>query len=161
VAVSQNLIENVQLRGSPRFARRNVRNKYLPHSADKGGFVFAADFAILVAVPIVETCLAHGALHCPKPRASSRRGRMATKLRSRNHVYARHHQPKYLSAIWTRPLLGDPPQQIKEIDPETRHVVQNIYFCRVEKIDGELYSSEFVTFQVVKDPIKETKRVAN
>jgi hypothetical protein len=31
----------------------------------------------------------------------------------------------------------------------------------VEKIDGELYSSEFVTFQVVKDPIKETKRVAN
>ena len=65
VAVSQNLIENVQLRGSPRFARRNVRNKYLPHSADKSVSVFAADFAILVAVPIVETCLAHAALHCP------------------------------------------------------------------------------------------------
>ena len=43
----------------------------------------------------------------------------------------------------------------------TRHVVQNMYLCRVEKIDGELYNSEFVTFQAVKDPIKETKKVAN
>ena len=47
------------------------------------------------------------------------------------------------------------------VDPETRDVVQNIYLCRVEKIDGELYNSEFVTFQAVKDPIKETKKVAN
>jgi hypothetical protein len=41
------------------------------------------------------------------------------------------------------------------VDPEIRDV------CRVEKIDGELYHSEFVAFQAVKDPIKETKRVAN
>ena len=46
------------------------------------------------------------------------------------------------------------------VDPETRDVVQNIYLCRVEKIDGELYNSEFVTFQASKNPIKETKRVA-
>jgi hypothetical protein len=41
------------------------------------------------------------------------------------------------------------------VDPEIRDV------CRMEKIDGELYYSEFVAFQAVKDPIKETKRVAN
>jgi hypothetical protein len=46
------------------------------------------------------------------------------------------------------------------VDPETRDVVQNIYLCRVEKIDGELYNSEFVTFQASKNPIEETKRVA-
>ena len=33
-------------------------------AADEGVSMFAADFAILVAVAIVETCLAHAALHC-------------------------------------------------------------------------------------------------
>jgi len=32
--------------------------------ADGGVSVFAADFAVPVAVAIVETCLAHAALHC-------------------------------------------------------------------------------------------------
>ena len=47
------------------------------------------------------------------------------------------------------------------IDPQTRDVVQNIYLRKVEKIDGELYNTEFATFEAVKDPIKEAKRAAN
>ena len=43
------------------------------------------------------------------------------------------------------------------VDPETRDVVQNIYLRKVEKIQGELYNSEFATFEAVKDPIKEGK----
>ena len=38
VAVSQNLTENVQLRARRASLSVNVRNKYLPHSADKGCF---------------------------------------------------------------------------------------------------------------------------
>jgi hypothetical protein len=52
--------------------------------ADGGVSVFAADFTILVAVAIVETCLAM--LLSIVPTASSRRDRMATKLRSRNGI---------------------------------------------------------------------------
>src|ERR1700716_4072859 len=40
----------------------------LTQRADEGVSVFAADFAILVAVAIVETCLAHAALHCSRNR---------------------------------------------------------------------------------------------
>jgi hypothetical protein len=58
-------------------------------------------------------------------------------------------------------LEWESPRGPMSVHPETRDVIQNIYLCRVEKIDGELYNSEFVTFQAVKDPIKETKRVAN
>jgi hypothetical protein len=46
--------------------------------------VLVADFAILVAVAIVETGLAHAALHCAhSPTASSRLNQMATNPRSR------------------------------------------------------------------------------
>jgi hypothetical protein len=38
VAVSQNLIETVQLRARRSSFSVNVRNKYLTHSADKGCF---------------------------------------------------------------------------------------------------------------------------
>src|SRR5438552_14995973 len=38
----------------------------LSQRADEGVSVFAADFAILVAVAIVETCLAHAGLHCSR-----------------------------------------------------------------------------------------------
>jgi branched-chain amino acid transport system substrate-binding protein len=47
------------------------------------------------------------------------------------------------------------------IDPETRDVIQNIYLRTVEKIEGELYNSELATFEAVKDPLKEAKRIAN
>jgi branched-chain amino acid transport system substrate-binding protein len=43
------------------------------------------------------------------------------------------------------------------IDPETRDIVQNIYIRKVEKVDGELYSVEFATFEAVKDPGKTKK----
>ena len=58
-------------------------------------------------------------------------------------------------------LAWESPRGPMSIDPETRDVVQNIYLRKVEKIDGELYNSEFETFEAVKDPIKEAKRVAN
>ena len=40
----------------------------LSQRADEGVSVFAADFAILVAVAVVETCLAHAALPCSRGR---------------------------------------------------------------------------------------------
>ena len=40
------------------------------------------------------------------------------------------------------------------IDPETRDIVQNIYVRRVERVGGELYNTEFATFEAVKDPVK-------
>src|SRR5215216_2691221 len=43
----------------------------LAQGADRGGAVLVADFAILVAVAIVETCLAHAALHCADVETSS------------------------------------------------------------------------------------------
>lgn len=38
------------------------------------------------------------------------------------------------------------------IDPETRDIVQNIYMRKVERVDGELYNTEFDTIKDVKDP---------
>ena len=43
------------------------------------------------------------------------------------------------------------------IDPETREIVQNIYVGKVEKVNGELYTVEFATFDAVKDPLKMKK----
>src|SRR5262249_50189418 len=43
------------------------------------------------------------------------------------------------------------------IDPETRDIVQNIYISKVEKVDGELYNTEFATFEAVKDSGKTKK----
>jgi branched-chain amino acid transport system substrate-binding protein len=40
------------------------------------------------------------------------------------------------------------------IDPDTRDIIQNIYIGKVEKVQGELYSVEFATFEAVKDPLK-------
>jgi len=44
------------------------------------------------------------------------------------------------------------------IDPETRDIVQNIYVRRVERVGGELYNTEFATFEAVKDPVKAAKK---
>jgi len=40
----------------------------LAQRADEGVSVLVADFAILVAVAIVESCLAHATLHCARRR---------------------------------------------------------------------------------------------
>ncbi len=44
------------------------------------------------------------------------------------------------------------------IDPETRDIVQNIYIRKVERRDGELWNTEFATFEKVKDPVKAAQR---
>ena len=50
----------------------------LAQRADEGVAVLVADFAVVVAMAIVETGLAHAALHgCPRATASSRRDQMA------------------------------------------------------------------------------------
>ncbi len=43
------------------------------------------------------------------------------------------------------------------IDPDTRDIVQNIYIRRVERVNGQLYTVEFETFEAVKDPGKAAK----
>ena len=40
------------------------------------------------------------------------------------------------------------------IDPETRDVVQSIYFRKVEKVGNELTNVEFDKIENVKDPVK-------
>ena len=56
-------------------------------------------------------------------------------------------------------LAWESPRGPISIDPETRDVP--VYLRKVERIEGELYNSEFATFEAVKDPLKEAKRVAN
>jgi len=51
-------------------------------------------------------------------------------------------------------MSWESPRGPVSIDPETREIVQNIYIRRVEKVAGELYSVEQVTFEAVKDPMK-------
>jgi branched-chain amino acid transport system substrate-binding protein len=43
------------------------------------------------------------------------------------------------------------------IDPDTRDIVQNIYIGKVEKVNGQLYTVQFATFDAVKDPLKAKK----
>ena len=40
------------------------------------------------------------------------------------------------------------------IDPETRDIIQNVYIRKVEKLNGELWNTEFATIPNVKDPSK-------
>ena len=40
------------------------------------------------------------------------------------------------------------------IDAQTRDVVHNIYIRKVEKVNGQLYNTEFETIKDVKDPGK-------
>src|SRR5260370_40595959 len=66
-----------------RIAGREILSVNFPQRPDEGVSVFAADFAVLVPVGIVETCLAHaGSPLCPQQIASSRRAQMATEARS-------------------------------------------------------------------------------
>jgi branched-chain amino acid transport system substrate-binding protein len=52
-------------------------------------------------------------------------------------------------------MAWESPRGPISIDPQTRDIVQNIYIRKVEKVDGQLYSVEFATFEAVKDPMKE------
>ncbi len=40
------------------------------------------------------------------------------------------------------------------IDADTRDIVSNIYIRKVEKLNGQLWNTEFETFPSVKDPQK-------
>ena len=51
-------------------------------------------------------------------------------------------------------MAWESPRGPISIDPQTRDIVQNIYIRKVEKVNGQLYSVEFATFEAVKDPMK-------
>jgi branched-chain amino acid transport system substrate-binding protein len=51
-------------------------------------------------------------------------------------------------------MAWESPRGPMSIDPQTRDVVNNIYIRRVEKINGQLYNTEFATYEAVKDPMK-------
>ena len=50
-------------------------------------------------------------------------------------------------------MAWESPRGPISIDPQTRDIVQNIYVRKVERVDGQLYSVEFATFEAVKDPM--------
>jgi branched-chain amino acid transport system substrate-binding protein len=54
-------------------------------------------------------------------------------------------------------MRWESPRGIMSIDPETRDLVQDIYIRKVEKINGELWNTEFARFEAVKDPMKVRK----
>jgi branched-chain amino acid transport system substrate-binding protein len=51
-------------------------------------------------------------------------------------------------------MAWESPRGPISIDPQTRDIVSNIYIRKVEKIDGQLWNTEFETFADVKDPTK-------
>jgi branched-chain amino acid transport system substrate-binding protein len=54
-------------------------------------------------------------------------------------------------------MKWESPRGTMSIDPETRDIVQPIYVRKVEKINGELWNTEFAKFDDVKDPLKVKK----
>ena len=51
-------------------------------------------------------------------------------------------------------MSWESPRGTMTIDPETRDVIQTIYFRKVEKVGGELTNIEFDKIENVKDPVK-------
>jgi branched-chain amino acid transport system substrate-binding protein len=51
-------------------------------------------------------------------------------------------------------MAWESPRGSISIDPDTRDIVGNIYIRKVEKINGQLWNTEFATFAAVKDPMK-------
>ena len=51
-------------------------------------------------------------------------------------------------------MKWESPRGPVQIDPITRHVTQNVYIRRVERVGGELWNVEFETTRDVKDPGK-------
>jgi branched-chain amino acid transport system substrate-binding protein len=54
-------------------------------------------------------------------------------------------------------MRWESPRGMMSIDPDTRDIVQPIYIRRVEKINSELWNTEFAKFDDVKDPLKAKK----
>jgi branched-chain amino acid transport system substrate-binding protein len=54
-------------------------------------------------------------------------------------------------------MRWESPRGMMAIDPDTRDIVQPIYIRKVEKINGELWNTEFAKFDEVKDPLKVKK----
>jgi branched-chain amino acid transport system substrate-binding protein len=50
-------------------------------------------------------------------------------------------------------MAWESPRGPISIDPQTRDIVQNIYIRKVEKVNGQLYSVEFKTYENVHDPM--------
>jgi branched-chain amino acid transport system substrate-binding protein len=51
-------------------------------------------------------------------------------------------------------MAWESPRGSISIDPDTRDIVNNVYIRKVEKLNGELWNTEFETFPNVKDPTK-------
>jgi branched-chain amino acid transport system substrate-binding protein len=51
-------------------------------------------------------------------------------------------------------MAWESPRGPISIDADTRDIVSNIYIRKVEKIDGQLWNTEFEIFPAVKDPMK-------
>ncbi|HEX4552589.1 MAG TPA: ABC transporter substrate-binding protein [Xanthobacteraceae bacterium] len=51
-------------------------------------------------------------------------------------------------------LAWESPRGPISIDPQTRDIIQTVYFRRVEKVGGELRNVEFEKVENVKDPVK-------
>jgi branched-chain amino acid transport system substrate-binding protein len=51
-------------------------------------------------------------------------------------------------------MAWESPRGPISIDPDTRDIVSNIYIRKVEKVNGQLWNTEFETFANVKDPTK-------
>jgi len=54
-------------------------------------------------------------------------------------------------------MAWESPRGPISIDPATRDIVSNIYIRKVEKLNGQLWSTEFQTYPNVKDPMKAAK----
>jgi len=51
-------------------------------------------------------------------------------------------------------LAWESPRGPVSIDPQTRDIIQDVYFRRVEKVGGALRNVEIGKVQKVKDPVK-------
>ncbi|HEX4411314.1 MAG TPA: ABC transporter substrate-binding protein [Xanthobacteraceae bacterium] len=51
-------------------------------------------------------------------------------------------------------MAWESPRGPVSIDPATRDLINNIYIRKVEKIDGQLWNTEFDTYTAVSDPMK-------
>jgi len=51
-------------------------------------------------------------------------------------------------------MAWESPRGPISIDADTRDIVSNIYIRKVEKVEGQLWNTEFETFANVKDPMK-------
>jgi len=51
-------------------------------------------------------------------------------------------------------MAWESPRGPISIDQQTRDIVRNIYIRKVEKVNGQLYSVEFATYEAVRDPLK-------